>query len=510
MSTIDSSIHAGNYYTNGVQRILGKMKDMGIAVPVSALEKPSSDPGFQRAPLSEFSRIELAMLDWFEGRDYDQAQALIHFKPPCAEWHAIFSLDPERPLAGLSDGTLCPSLLDALGAIIDSCDDKADVLNRCVRNGRDVIAVIGGRETLRITPVSPEPFDVAIRDRVRTAFKGIRRHDYEGMAARAARLPGFKSAGLPKRSVTNANSGEMLLGFPGNWAFAMRNALKQLGIEVKQSQAQELAAVFFGASNWHQLVKYQDQINGGNTAVELAVTTPEGNKDYRYYFTGEEALFATAKALEAYPEPVVVQHFDLSVMRDHLFLGASPARLAQDADHDEIFFEELCIDSGGSDYWNLEDYGTPALREAAQMLLNELVAEGVPSTTNVIYGGRGDAKAVLEGLLERKGIPASHVVYINDYALAVRYVPEPNGSSELASKLSIFRLNGVRYEPQETVTMYKADVRVSVQEMKMTIRPDYGRDAPIVIPLQDLNQAQQLFALTHADGIFTRRVPEQI
>ena len=122
MSTIDSSIHAGNYYTNGVQRILGKMKDMGIAVPVSALEKPSSDPGFQRAPLSEFSRIEHAMLDWFEGRDYDQAQALIHFKPPCAEWHAIFSLDPERPLAGLSDGTLCPSLLDGLGAIIESCE----------------------------------------------------------------------------------------------------------------------------------------------------------------------------------------------------------------------------------------------------------------------------------------------------------------------------------------------------------------------------------------------------
>lgn len=506
----DSSVHSGNYYTVGTQRVLTKLRDMGVAIPQNALAFPPEEPDTTHS--SEFSWIEHAILDWFEGRDFDQAQALIHFKQSTNIWHAIYALDVARLPSILSDGMLCPSLLDALSVTIDGCDVDALKLDRCVKVGNDVVVVIDGQEALRIARITVEPFDLATRDRVRTAFKGVRRTDYPKIVARASRLPGFSAAALAiPRYAVNSDVG-LFFGYPGNWATAMRNALKQVSIHVKQSQAQELAAVFFGASDWHQLIKHQDSLSDSIRVVEVLVSSPDAYIERRYYATPEEAVFAAARAFGNYPEPVALRHFDLSIGYEHVYLSAVATRNVVGT---ASFFEappEPCIESGGTDYSDRVYDDTPELSQVARELLELIATDGHVDAARVIYGNGAGPKAVLEGLLQRSNVPPEQIVYAGDYALAVRYVPEPNGSDQMASQLQLFRFDGRRYAnvPDGLIAMYKSEIIVHQPGagIMIEIRPDYGNGSPFEIPMDSVAQAKRLFSLTHAKGIFTMAVPQ--
>lgn len=498
MSANDMSVHSGNYYSTGARRVLAKLAEMGIAVPAAALAVPPHI-GFGK-PSAEFTRIEHAMLDWFEGRDFDQAQALIHCRPQSNEWHVIRLLDEEKTPRDVTHEMLCPSRLEALAAVLASCDRDALRLDACRKDGAAVVVVIGGTDALCLETAVMEPFDIERRDRVRAAFKGVRRYDHSAILSHAARLPGFKGVALGDDLLSpRAANGCMLLGFPGNWALAMRNALKQVDITVKQSQAQELAAIFFGASHWHQLVKHQDETVD---ALSPTAVTVEGQT--RFYRTPEEAVFAVGKELEGFPERVVVQHFGLSLNSHHITFWAAKQSTMAALPPAERYLCPSCIESGANDYWDMAHNETVELAAAAQRLLATVDAgDGHVSTLGVLYDKPGRA-ALLEALLGRQGIPPSQIVTVGDYALAVSY--DDDGSKRTAC-LHIYRITeeGPRKLKNGDVEMYKAQVRVinRVDGFKLVIRPDYGNDEPIEIPVAHVGQVKQLLALTHREDLFT-------
>ena len=509
MSQSDASVHSGNYYTHGTTRLLDKLSAMGIFVPDGALSILAADR-FGDLPPLEFRAIDLAILDWFADRDYEQAQALLHARHPDQEWKALFPVDEDLSLRDITKGMLCPSLLDAVGAIVHACDIDAARLDRLERHGNEIIAVIGGRPMHRIIPVTIEPFDVAIRDRVRTAFKGIRGNDVPGILDRASRLPGFAfaQATLNPTMYVEAASGPMLLGFPGNWAFAMRKALQQVGIDVKQNQAQELAAVFLGANSWHQLVKHRDNLNDCNVPVELVVTSSDGTRT-SYYHTAEEALFAAFRAMEAYPEPVVLQHMGRNLSGHRVMVWVSPRRLVEGLDALQAPMADHCIECGSTDYWTLSDYARPTVKPIAQAILEGLKAEAGAGFADVLYGGATDSRSVLEHVLERDGIPANQVIFIDNGALAVRYDSAPSGTKLSKANLLIYQFADGRYSFAHEVEMYKANVTVFQTDdgAELVIEPDYGHESPIRVSIGTQEKARQLFALTHSPQIFTMRSP---
>lgn len=500
----DTAIHSGNYYMAGVRRVLAKLAEMGVEVPSEALSLPPHEG--VGTPLREFTRIEHAMLDWFEGRDYEQAQALIHFQQSRNEWHVIHILDEEKAPRDISHEMLSPSRLDALVAVLASCDRDTVRLDACRNEGDALVVVINCTDVFRIEPVVMEPFDLALRNRVRTAFKGVRHYDQQAILDHALRLPGFKSLALDNGHYRhNAEGGCMLLGFPGNWAFAMRHALKQVGITVKQSQAHELSAVFFGANHWHQLIKHQDeQING----LPPVAVTVEGRT--RFYHTTEEALFTVGKEIESFPEPVVMQHFGLSLDNHHITFWAARQSVMSALPPTEQYLCPNCIESGANDYGDAASYGMDEVTDAARRMLETIgTGKADVSTLGVLYDGADDT-ALLESLLGREGIPPSQIVPIGDYVLAVSYVPEPNGSEQLAAHLQIFQIthDGLRKAKDGDVSMYKAEVRIikGIDGLMLVIRPDYGKGAPFEIPVAQMAEVDRLVALTHRAGIFTLEV----
>lgn len=369
MRSTNSAVHSGNYYTYGVKRVLEKLAAMDIAVPPEALSfrKPKG-PGIL---LYKFSNLEHAIMDYFTDRDYDQAQALIHFRAPSHEWHVIYVLDDQEDTGDITNGMICSSLVKAIEAVVISCETSGNEVDGYFEDGSAVIVSMSGRPVLRIEPVVVEPFNLAIRDRVRATFKGVRYLDQPAIMSSADRLPGFKSATADRdRRWGNQDVG-MLLGFPGNWSLSMRKALSQVGIDVKLNQAQELAAVFFGASNWHQLVKHQDEPNGHIPPVCVAVLH-DGEWSHAFYCTPEEALFATGRAIESYPEPIAMEVPSVNLRQDRVLVFASPQREVAARKPLGAYLASCCIECGCNDYFDTSYDSTETSAQEACEILAEL------------------------------------------------------------------------------------------------------------------------------------------
>lgn len=499
-------VHSGNYYTSGAKRVVSKLGKMNIPVPAAALEcPPHPGPG---TPLATYSRLESALLNCFDSRDYTQAQGLIHFKPPRNEWHLIRLLDVEKSPSELSNDMLCPSLLDAVGAIINACDYDIIRIDAWRREAEAVIATISGSDVVRIEPIQCEPFDSAVRDRVRKTLKGVRNYDYDNVRKRLARLPGFQSCAIEKnarisRAIPDAC---MFLGFHTNWALAMRSALKQVGITVKQSQAQELAAVFFGASDWHQLTAHDADLGNQMRPVVLTIEEPDG-KALRFYHSNEEALFAVGKLVEAQEEPVILDDVRLNVLENTVLCRLVKPRVMETLPPSERVFYPGWVSIGDNEYWTLSGRKNVALEAASRCVLEELDANGPSTQTAENIYGSGDIGLLQSVLSRRFDINPEQIVIVGDHVLAVAYVPEPDGGPLLSSFLQVFSITpqGPSKIDGGDISMYKAEIRVSssLAGITLEIRADYGHQPPISIAAANLDQIRRLKALTHPTGIFT-------
>lgn len=507
-----TSTNSGNYYTVGTARVVAKLNSMGIEVPIAAIGFPPSQVG--GIATLKFTRIEHAMLDWFEGRDFDQAQALIHAQPSGHGAHVIRILHDATCPSEMSRDMICPSLADAIAAVIYGCDRDSVVLNEVRRENDGVIAVIQGIDTLRIEAIVCEPLNIAIRDRVRTAFKGVREYDLRTILDRAARLPGLANVAVPeldRRHLRKIPDGCLLFGFPGNWAYAMRSALQQVDIVVTQSQAQELVAVFFGASSWHQLIKHRDQLNS-TSPVAVSISEPRNRE--LFYHTPEEALFAVGTAATEFTEPLVMSMFDLSLGKERLCVAINTQWNNDEAATGEPFLRKHAIEAGMNDYWAASDYAEPGYYDSALKLCAQLdpLRNCTPvtavSTAGILYDGDG-MEALLLGLLAREGLGSDNLIFVGQFAFAVFHVPDPDGLGMLASHVRIYRIDETGIKEVNQVAMYKAEIEVkeAVGENKLVITPDYGHEDPIEIGFVDIDQVTRLLALTHRSDLFTHSIP---
>lgn len=506
------AIHAGNYYSVGAARVVAKLTALGVTVPSEATQVPPFD-GFGK-PSVEFTRIEHAMLDWFEGRDYDQAQALIHYNAFHNSAHVIRILDEENCPSEVSNDMICPTLADAVAAVIYGCDRDTVSLDEVHRDSDGVIAVINGVRTLRIEAIECEPFNLAVRDRVRTAFKGVRDYDFKAILDRAARLPGLANIAAPDWEGRPARvDAGLLFGFPGNWALAMRSALKQVGVVVTQSQAQELVAVFFGASSWHQLIKHRDQLNSATRPVGVCINEPESRQ--RFYHTPEEALFAVATAAKKHTEPLAVSTIGLSFDKHRLAVALTTQRTYNETAPTDLLLNTQAIESGMNDYWAAMDYAEPAHFDAALELCAKLDAmcssagASTVDTASILYN-RDGVEALLRGILTREGLKSENLIFVGQFAFAVFLVPDPDGLGMLTARARIYRIDQAGVKEINEVAMYKAEIEVreAIGESKLLIKPDYGHGEVIEIGFVDIGQVTRLLALTHGDNLYTHRVPQ--
>lgn len=360
---------AGDPFMPGATRVLAKLSVMGVTVPHSALDYP--DLAWQ--PVRAFTRLEHAMMDWFLERDFELGQALIHFRPSAPQWHAVHSLEEDYHPLDISRIVICPSQVDAVAAAVSAARVDFDESAAWRREGPRLVAAVGGVDTMVIEPVHLEPFNRANRDRVRRAFKGIRDGDENGVRRALGALPGFPA--LPSVDRPRARLGDgLLLGFPSNWARAMRDALKQVFVGVTQAQAQELAAVFFGAANWHQLVKHDDVPSARMRPVCVSVETGRGWA-HRFYHSGEEAIFAAGALVRAHPDALVPSPGRTAVLA--LGAGALALRFFRQrdlVDDPQALFDVSVpsLECGAAGYWQLDNPDDRQLTREAEEIVRLL------------------------------------------------------------------------------------------------------------------------------------------
>lgn len=489
-----SSVHSGNYYTAGASRVVAKLKKLGIPIPDGVLSAPRR--------VGNFSPLEHAVMDWFSSNDYDQAQALVHRKEASRQWYIITIQDFDRTPPELSDGMLCPSIKDAVTAVLLQCDQSLVRVETARQENGGIVFVIDGHDTIQIQPITLEPFNLEIRDRVRNAFKGLRQHldDFYG---RLKRLPGYKGIAFEGKPEHSPNGG-MLLGFPGNWALAMRNALEQVGIAVKQSQAQELVAVFLGASDWHQLVRHED--DPALSAVPVAVAIA-GRRTF--YHTTEEAIFATGKHIEHHDIGATltpIQQGGMSFYRNTLALSLAKKSELESMDPMDRPFCPAYIQTGANDYWLEGEEGQGNFAEAAHQLLAALDESDKDQPHRSPFDQGMDNSTMLVAMLARAGIPESQIVFMGDYALAVSYNTPPG------AWLQVYHLAGntPRKIPNGDIAMHKATAKIVEADTgpAIHIAGDYGRATAIQIPITHWALVQRFANLVEHPSISSQLVME--
>lgn len=500
MQTHQSTVHRGNFYAAGLDRLRVKLASYGITVPTEALLFPPDDPGAQ--PFVRFTRLDHAMLDWFEGRDYEQAQALIHFQSPSKAWCVVCADNPGLRPDELDPRTIAPDPVTALAGVIWACDRNVIRIDGCVKQG-DTIAVLAKGETLaRIVPLRCEPFALAIRDRVRVTFKGVRARDIGLLQKRADRIPGLSALQWHDAS-SSRDVGYQLFSAPGSWAIAMRGALAQVGIVVKLHQAQELSAVYFGASDWHQLVRHQNEVHAGLVPIGVSLRRDDGSLECKYYWTAEEAVFAVGRLAQQNPNARRVRYFGPAFSSD-LHLGiAIHAEEGAPTGPNFLADDEPIIDSPIDGYWTDWSLTSSTLETARSLLPSPAKRSPIASDGTVLYAGP-DLADLIRGIMRREGIPTDHLVMARSHACAVEY-REGGVSDTQVAVLHVFGFRGVDVHRENAISMYKAETSVEGHSghWQVIVRPEYGHDEPVVIEFDTLDAVERLFDLTHAAALFS-------
>jgi hypothetical protein len=506
-----SNIDSQNYYEPAVQRVLDKLGQMGVDVPPSALEaaqRRQAIPGVERWA-GDFSRIMIAVLGSFDSNDYEQAQGLIHFRPPGTGW--CVATPEKHPRAGdaLQHRTVFSSTAVAVANLIALCDQSGLRIDRCQRQGENIAVIAEGVTFATIKSLAIEPFDSSICNRVRTAFKGVRAHNGVAIEARAVRLPGFKQ--LDWSGVRSGHdNGRQLLALPGSWAVAMRGALLEVGTTVSLSQAQELVAVFFGASNWHQLVKHRDVANAAMVPIGVEWQGVNGASQIKYFWKPEEALFAIGLAAENSPHPLRVQYFNSSLsVGSSVSIALYPADVARRSNSSSDLLDvESTIQMPADDYQreDFEEGETSVTMRAARELLarmGPLNGDDEMGAGDGLYSGDG-AEALFKGIMARNGIPARCVVMSRDNACGVCY-QSVNDEDTLGAVLYIYTRKGEALHSKAILSVYKAEMSIAEERpgYSLIIRGDYGNDDPIVLRFDNEVQLRKLLALTHAKGLYS-------
>jgi hypothetical protein len=265
------------------------------------------------------------LLDRFDTPDWMLSAALLSSTDP-SDWHAI-AFPEGSPIQGHEDIVCAASDANAaLGYCLELMDIER-VFPTEARPVRDGVAFFRGSQLLvSVQRIKFEPYQPAIRGRVENAFKGLRVFGNDDrLIARAKTLPGFAEASYDLEDQARPRArpeGRLLLPYPTNWVVAVRELMTSLSIPVKQHQAQELVAAFFGAASWHQLVRHQNE--------DRCWLTPCSVYDHdfdlsrrRYYKTAAESAYAFGLALKGQTQrALVIESFSAFLSNNGLYIAA--------------------------------------------------------------------------------------------------------------------------------------------------------------------------------------------
>lgn len=497
-------------YEDGAERVVAKLHSMGIAVPPAVVAIP---PGPHPNPLATMRRrctqLEDALLERFDETDLRHAAALIHYQAPRADWHALHVLNYDFGF-DFESLTLCPSLLDALGAVISACDDALVRLSSCRRESGAVVVTVGDRDVFRIERVKIEPFNLTRRDRVRTLFKGVWIGDFPAFVHRASRLPGFSQIRFANPLGGNQYLGEYcFLGFPANWAQSMRATLAAIGIAVKLCQAQELVAVFFGASSWHQLIKHQDDLHAALKPVALCHIVDDGVQA-QFYHTAEEAIFAFSEAAKLHPEPLIIQDVSTRGKVKVRICATTLKQFEEQHARQRLPFagEEApsCLICEDLKCYSIANNAEtePAVRATAEQVLAAL---DTPSASASLEGGvyqQPGALGVLEAKFRRLGLTVMHLGQVGQHTVAVLQLKEVYGSQHLA-QICVYRFKDDRLIKIADDALYKAKISYlpGVDGGTLSIKPDYGHKPTVLIPMASPSQVIPVLELARKHNPFS-------
>lgn len=491
-------------FEEAMQRLIGHLRARKIDIPAAALEPGQPKP--YEAPYEALAPLDKALMAAFDYRDFEQAHALLHRRQSTTDWCVLRPAAVWEARLGLSDPTLCPSNVLALELLVRLCDQQAVRIERCWRRGAALVVESAGKTLATVEPIAVEPFDRNVRDRVRSAFKGVRERDYAAIQRRATRLPGLK--GLPWRELPWHGPGRlgcMLFGYPANWAIAIRGALRDVGVSTKLSEALEAAAAYLGASSWHELIRHDSEPFASFVPVGVAIRDNAGQVKWSYFSTPEEALWATAKMAARSPLALAIDSIEASFESRHrvcAFLpGATTGLALGDAGPG--------IECATHELWSSSGEASASTFRAAKLLLSQATArESGGSAAPLLYTGTTPADLML-GIMERSGIPPTQLVIGNEHFCVVEHRERrgTDNGDEMAHEaiLSLYDVKHNEVRPSVVLSMYKAEVTFAERDGKpaLVIRGDYGNDDPVTITFPTARRRQQLLDLTHADGLFS-------
>lgn len=273
---------AGTSFDRPAERLAAKLTDLGLA------------------KLSPEDVLDV-LVEELDQRDLLYA-ANLAVPQESARWHRIW-LGPSAPeIQKRHDSpTVAESEQDALAFLMEEVDfTRTPVVSVGVSD--ETIELLGPDGFVaRIEPIAYEPTDPVVRERIERSLKGIHCAGDDGrLVKRLAAIPGLEGLAAREDKSGKGPRRSAFMKTPASLCAVLRDILKrQLAIEVKVHQAQELLAALFGAANWHALQRHanEDRV----WISPLCLSLPETSHPNVLFFRGlAGALWALGRALRGW------------------------------------------------------------------------------------------------------------------------------------------------------------------------------------------------------------------
>jgi len=256
----------------------------------------------------ELSNLYPVIVECLDYQDFEYGYAIL--SPSKPDWQAILmgSAISQMVQDSFDALTVERTKTEAMAATLEALD-RSFQTPTALSSGKDKIEFYAGDEVIAsIVPMCFEEVNVVGRQRVVSVFKGIRQHHDARLAKRLKNIPGFE--GITTDSVS-VGYGGLLLPSAANFAIALREDLeKELNIQLKQHQAQEIIARAFGAKNWATFVaKEEENTNDLWIPTVLFIHNKEGDvgdpPEYLTFRTPADAIWALGQRIKHHPVPLV-------------------------------------------------------------------------------------------------------------------------------------------------------------------------------------------------------------
>lgn len=318
-----------------------------------------------------FSNVQIAdvydlVIENFDSEDFIFGRRLLEPSDNLV-WQSVYIGPGAEDLRRRYDHrNVAESQEEAFGFLLEEIDYlRLEVSGLIVE--KDLIEIRGPEGLIaRVEPICFEASDSAVLSRVERSLKGLQIYGQRDKIVRELRaIPGLGCLVEPDDRSRKIH-GSAFIKTPASFASMLRRMLEQLlNIQVKQHQAQELIAAFFGASNWQQLIHHseEDRCWCSPSAVVVHDGDDQEVKSIRYFRNSAMALWELGRAVKLWDGPQLIGSFS------HMSHGVPYIPL-------DIFTGQdgSIADGIGRDDHALSIYGPPVVAAGGQNYVDAAVA----------------------------------------------------------------------------------------------------------------------------------------